>query len=147
MPGYGSQSHGHHHVEDGLRHQQQGYADDEEGGEGAVAFLCDTSYAYQQTDVKEYDYDASYQSEFLDDNSKDEVGECLAQEVPLYGITRTFAYNIAGGNGDACVGYLRVFVYVELGGGYFLVTREFLDTGTPRVKPVQERYIAVLCHQ
>ena len=45
------------------------------------------------------------------------------------------------------MGYLRVFVYVELGGGYFLVTREFLDTGTPRVKPVQERYIAVLCHQ
>ena len=81
-------------VEDGLRHQQQGYADDEEGGEGAVAFLCDTSYTYQQTDVEEYDYDSSYQSEFLDNNGKDEVGECLAQEVTLYGVARS----LAGGN-------------------------------------------------
>ena len=125
----------------------QGYADDEEGGEGAVAFLCDTSYTYQQTDVEEYDYDSSYQSEFLDDNGKDEVGECLAQEVTLYGVARSLADDIAGGDGDTCVGYLGVFVYIEFCGRHYLVTRKLLDTGTPCIKPVQERNIAVLCHQ
>ena len=60
---------------------------------------------------------------------------------------RAFADNITGGNGDACMGYLRVFVYIEFRSGNLLVICELLDTGTPRVEPVQERYVAVLRHQ
>ena len=45
------------------------------------------------------------------------------------------------------MGYLRVFVYIEFRSGNLLVICELLDTGTPRVEPVQERYVAVLRHQ
>ena len=69
------------------------------------------------------------------------------EEVTLYGVARSLADDIAGGDGDTCVGYLGVFVYIEFCGRHYLVTRKLLDTGTPRVEPVQERYVAVLCHQ
>ena len=138
MPRNRSQSHSHHHIEDGLRYQQQGYADDEEGRESSVALLGNASHTYQQADVKEYHYDSSHQSELFNDNGKDEVGKCLAQEVALYGIAGAFADDITGGNGDACMGYLRVFVYIEFGSRYLIVICKLLNTGTLCVETVQE---------
>lgn len=84
---YRGEPYGYHHVEDGLRYQQQGDTDDEEGGEGTVTLFGDTPHTYQQANVEE-DYDNStYQSELLDDDGEDEIGESLAQEVALNGVS------------------------------------------------------------
>ncbi len=63
----------------------------------------------------------------------------LAEEVALYGVSRTFAYYVAGGNGNTCMCNLCVFINIELGGGNLFLIEEAGNTVLPGFETVESR--------
>ena len=99
--------------------------------------MRDTSGPHQQPEIEEYDKYASYQSHLFDYYREDEIGECLAEEVTLYGVARPFAHYMTGSDGDTGMCNLCVFIYIEFGCGHFIFIEEAFDTVLPSLQTVK----------